>query len=410
MKRIIGLSCAVALLLTTLISGAYAAVFSDVSEDDWFYASVKYAADNGIVAGRGDGSFDPDGTLTTAEGIKLAVGLHVNKSSAELPEVVEGKWYDKYLDYAVINGIIEEYPENPDAEITRAQFAEMVYASTGELTVKNSIADGGLRDVADSGYTEAVYALYRAGVLTGSDKFGRFYPERTLTRAEACEIIMRALVPTARKFVNLPDSLEPEDVFELCSDAVFSIETFYENGKSIRTGSGFFISSDGLAATNLHVLENAHSAKITTTDGEVYELSGVAAYDADMNAAIIQVEGTGFTWLPVTASADARVGQDIYSIGNPLGLDGTISKGIISFVGRESGGRVFLQFTASISQGSGGGALVDARGYAIGITSSSFTGGSSLNLATPSDYITTLREAMTGDLTALTDIIHAESY
>ena len=406
MKRIIAIICALPLLFSAAIASA--AAFSDVAAESWYYTSVKYAADNAIVSGRGDGIFDPQGALSVAEAVKLAVGVYVRRNAAEPPLQSVDAWCDAYFDFALEHGIITERPQIPEESVTRAQFAQYIYAATGDLTMRNSIEYGDIRDVADgSCYADAVYSFYRAGVLTGADRFGRFFPERTLTRAEACEIIMRALVSSARKYVALPDELGSEDIFALCSDAVFSIETFDANGESIRTGSGFFITYDGLAATNLHVLENAHSARVTTTDGGEYDVLGVAAYSAESNSAIMRIDGNGFSWLPIASSDDAMAGQEVYSIGNPLGLYGTISKGIISYVGRENTGRVFLQFTASISQGSGGGALVDSKGYVIGLTSSSYTAGSSLNLATPSKHIT---ELTPGEMTMLSDIEHAESY
>ena len=409
MKRFIAILLILPLLLASVSVFAIAAAigFTDVAATSWYYKSVQYAADNGIASGRGNGIFDPEGTLSVAEAVKLVCGVYAQKNAAESPEQSDSLWYDAYFDYAIEHGIMAERPKNPDALINRAFFAQLIDAAASDLIVRNSIVDGDIRDVAvSSDYSDAVYSLYRAGVLTGSDVYGRFYPERTLTRAEACEIIMRVLVLATRRSVNLTGELDSRDIFELCGTAVFSIETFDANGESIRTGSGFFISSDGLAATNLHVLEKAHSARITT-NGIVYDILGVAAYSAEGNTAIIQVDGTGFEWLPITSSDDAKVGQEVYSIGNPLGLDGTISKGIISFVGRETGGRVFLQFTASISQGSGGGALVNSRGYVIGITSNSYTAGSSLNLAIPSKNIMALTP---GALTALAEVVHADNY
>ena len=406
MKKLIALFCILPLLFSAVTASA--AGFSDVAAASWYYTGVTYAADNGIANGKGGGIFDPEGTLSIAEAVKLACGIYARKNASDLPVQEGDPWYSVFFNYALELGIITKLPENPDEPITRAMFASFINAAAGELTVRNKIADDSIRDVpSDSEYAGSIYALYSAGVLTGSDKFGRFFPERTLSRAEACEIIMRVLVPSERKYVKIPDSFNSPDIFELCADAVFSIETFDMNGETIRTGSGFFISADGLAATNLHVLQYAHSAIITTTDGSEYELLGVAAHSADNNVAIMQIDGNGFTWLPVTSSDNVKVGQEVYSIGNPLGLDRTISKGIISYVGREAGGRTFLQFTASISQGSGGGALIDARGYVIGLTSSSFSGGTALNLATPSAFIL---ELTPGELTATTDIEHAPIY
>jgi S1-C subfamily serine protease len=365
--------------LAAPLTGALAApLFYDVPETVWYYDSVAFAVERGLIDGRGNGSFDPNGTLTLSEAAALAGRLNPDYKPPE--------------------------PQNGDAPASRAQFAEYVYSAMGKDKLKaiNEIADFAIRDVArDAQYADAVYALYRAGVLTGSDEFGRFFPARTLTRAEACVLARRALEPASRRYTSLPEKISAEDIFTLSISSAFTIETYDGNGKFIRSGSGFFISPDGLAATCFHVLTGAYSAEITISGGGKHKVLGVAAYNAETNAALLRIEGSGFNWLPIADSDGVKTGATAYSLGSPLGLDGTISEGVISYAGREVEGQDMLQFTSNISQGSGGGALLDVTGRVIGITSSSYTAGETLNLAVMSNHITSLRAGGTTPLGAI---------
>jgi S1-C subfamily serine protease len=352
--------------------------FSDVPETAWYHDSVVFAVDRGLLEERGDGIFDPGGTLTLREAAALAGRLN--------PGVEAG------------------YAGDGDSPVSRAEFAEYIYRALGDGALEpiNEISDYAVRDVERrASCRAAVYALYRAGVLTGSDKFGRFFPERTLTRAEACVLARRALEPESRRYVKFPESLDAEDIFEISRNSAFTIETYDKDGKFIRNGSGFFISPDGIAATCFHVLAGAHSAEITVSGGAKHKVLGVADYDAETNAALLRIEGSGFDWLPVADSDDVKTGATAYSLGSPLGLDGTLSRGIVSYVGRDVEGQAMLQFTSNISQGSGGGALLDASGRVIGVTSSSYTYGEALNLAVLSNYVTELEAGETITLAAL---------
>ena len=281
---------------------------------------------------------------------------------------------------------------------TRAEFAQHIYSA---LTVHgvlpksaqfNEIADGSLRDIPrDAPYSDAVYALYRAGILVADDVFNRFFPERKITEKEAVVILARAKDEPSRRYVSLDRPFAAEDIFALASSAVFTIETFDRRGRSIRTGSAFFISADGVAVTCLHVLDEARTAEITLENGDKLSVEGVVAYSEETNVALIKIDGKDFPWLPVMNSDEVKVGAVAYALGTPLELGGTMSKGLVSYLTRQTEDRVMLQFTAGISHGSGGGPLLDAQGRVIGIASSSYTAGETLNLAEPSKHILSLR-------------------
>ncbi len=175
-----------------------------------------------------------------------------------------------------------------------------------------------------------------------------------------------------------------EEIYQSCKDAVFYVQMYDENGEAYGLGSGFFIDSDGTAVTNYHVIEKASEAYIWLSDEEtVYEISGVLQYSKENDWAVIKVNGSGFSYLPVNTEDALVTGSSVYALGSPLGLQNTFSEGIISNPKRVIGETPYIQITAPISQGSSGGALLNKYGEAIGITSALFENGQNLNLAVP---------------------------
>ena len=185
-----------------------------------------------------------------------------------------------------------------------------------------------------------------------------------------------------------PQELTPEQIYSRCAPAVFYMEIFDRDGWCTKTGSGFFLSSDGLAVTNYHVISGAASARITVSDtGATYEVLGVYDSNPDEDWAVLQIGGSGFQTLEI-GSADYDVGgAAVYAIGSPLGLQNTLSSGIISNPARMDGDMTYIQMSAAISPGSSGGALLNKYGQVIGITSATYTEGQNLNLAIPMTYL-----------------------
>ena len=180
-----------------------------------------------------------------------------------------------------------------------------------------------------------------------------------------------------------------EFIFRQSADAVFLLETFDKSGDSIRTGSGFFISEDGLGVTNLHVINDAASATITLYNGDTYPVRGVCATSQEFNLCVISIDSDGGKWdfLPLADSDYVEAGNTVYAIGSPLGYINTMTAGIISNTRREVEGETLIQFTAPISFGSGGSPLLNTAGEVVGVTSSSFSYGQNLNLAVPVNHV-----------------------
>ncbi|MGE4353267.1 MAG: S1C family serine protease [Oscillospiraceae bacterium] len=182
--------------------------------------------------------------------------------------------------------------------------------------------------------------------------------------------------------------LDAEDIYAKCSPAVFYIEVYNSSNVAVASGSGFFIDDKGTAVTNFHVIDECYSAKITTSDtGKTYDVVGIYDYSREDDWAVIKVDGSGFSYLTIGDEDTVIGGATIYAIGSPLGLQNSITQGLISNPARVEDGVTYIQISAAISSGSSGGALINKYGEAIGITSGSYVNGQNMNLALPISYI-----------------------
>jgi S1-C subfamily serine protease len=155
------------------------------------------------------------------------------------------------------------------------------------------------------------------------------------------------------------------------------------------TGSGFVIDAEGLILTNAHVIDGADQVTVTLKDGR--EFSGeVLGTDPVTDVAVIKIEATGLPTVQVGDSEQIRPGEWAIAIGNPLGLDNTVTAGIISATGRSSADvrvpdkRVsFIQTDAAINPGNSGGPLLNERGEVIGMNTAIIGGAQGLGFAIP---------------------------
>jgi len=161
------------------------------------------------------------------------------------------------------------------------------------------------------------------------------------------------------------------------------------NGQPLSLGSGFFV-RDGEIASNLHVVEGAARgyAKLVGQKAK-YDLEGITAVDPERDLVVLKISSAGSPVLPLGSSDAVQVGESVYAVGNPQGLEGTFSQGIVSSI-REVGTDKLLQITAPISPGSSGGPVLNAKGEVIGVSVATFRGGQNLNFAIPSSYLKTL--------------------
>jgi hypothetical protein len=154
--------------------------------------------------------------------------------------------------------------------------------------------------------------------------------------------------------------------------------------KPIARGTGFLVSPDGAILTNYHVIVTGNVAIVKFADGTVLPVDGVLATDKFHDVAILKIHGKIFPALTLGNSDQLQVGEGVVAIGNPLGLELTVSNGILSGIrSDEKDDAKLLQITAPISHGSSGGPLFNMFGDVIGINALYLEGGESLNFAIP---------------------------
>ena len=171
--------------------------------------------------------------------------------------------------------------------------------------------------------------------------------------------------------------------------ATVYLEMQDSKGVPLGFGSGFFV-GDNLIATNYHVIEGAArgSAKLVG-QSSTYTIEGVTATDQTNDLALLKVTMSGIKPLPLGNSSNVKIGETVYVAGNPQGLEGTFSDGIISSR-RDQDTKERLQMTAPISPGSSGGPVLNSKGEVIGVSFMTLVGGQNLNFAIPSRYLTEL--------------------
>jgi len=149
-----------------------------------------------------------------------------------------------------------------------------------------------------------------------------------------------------------------------------------EGGPSIRgrgMGSGFIISADGYVLTNHHVVADASEIKVKLADSREYTAKVVGS-DAQYDVALLKIEGRNLPTVRIGNSNSLKPGQWVVAIGSPLGLDHSVTAGVVSATGRSTGGQdqryvPFIQTDVAINQGNSGGPLLNTRGEVVGINS-----------------------------------------
>ncbi len=172
-------------------------------------------------------------------------------------------------------------------------------------------------------------------------------------------------------------------------------------GQPVSLGSGFFVRAD-VVATNLHVIAGSGggSAKIVGRRSSL-GVAGLVGIEARRDLALLKLTGANAPALKVGDDSKMAVGDEVFVAGNPEGLEGTLSQGIVSGIRRVEGDRL-LQITAPISPDSSGGPVLNAAGEVIGVAVATYREGQNLNFAVPSGYLRSLLADMK-PLTALTE-------
>lgn len=183
---------------------------------------------------------------------------------------------------------------------------------------------------------------------------------------------------------GLTQSFTPAEIAAKARPAVVLVKA-KASGQEIAQGSGFIVDGSGLLVTNLHVVEGADAISVQFASGEVYDNIYFVSSDRRKDIAILKVPATGLSFLRFGDDQAISVGDRIYVMGNPLGLEGTFSDGLVS-AKRIDDGVAYLQISAPVSSGSSGGPVLNSRGEAIGIATAVMRDGQNLNMAVVTRY------------------------
>ncbi|MCR5262254.1 MAG: S-layer homology domain-containing protein, partial [Clostridiales bacterium] len=206
---------AAAVLTAALLTASVFAeglTFIDVPEDEWYYADVEKAVSSGLISGKSEEIYAPDDFLTLAETVKLAACMNELYTAGAVTLAPGDPWYAPYVAYASENGIIDSddgYSWNETA--SRAEFAEIFARALPDeaLAAINAVADESIPDVGDeTAGKDAIYSLYRAGVLTGSDDQHSFRPDDNIKRSEVAAIVTRMMDEESRQSFSLGEAAQ----------------------------------------------------------------------------------------------------------------------------------------------------------------------------------------------------------
>jgi len=178
------------------------------------------------------------------------------------------------------------------------------------------------------------------------------------------------------------------DLIKTVEPSIVVILTFDQGGKQMGQGTGFFISKNGDVISNYHVLQGASRSRVKLLSGEDYPVKGVTAEDPEGDLVRISVDIPEEKVTPLAISpAPPRVGEKVVVIGTPLGLDQTVSDGIVSAIREIPGFGKIVQMTAPISPGSSGSPVLNMKGDVVGIATFLLVAGQNLNFAVPAERI-----------------------
>ncbi len=263
----------------------------------------------------------------------------------------------------------------------------------------------------------AAASIGGAGLVEAASGYAAAYAAETSGPASFADIVERVKGSVVSVKVKLADSAEEDSDDE--SGPQFPrggpFERFFKrfgipspngegrhmgppHGRGMAQGSGFFISSDGYIVTNNHVVEHASSVTVTTDAGKTLTAKVIGA-DPKTDLALLKAEGTDFPAVRFAAKGP-RVGDWVIAVGNPFGLGGTVTAGIVSARGRDIGSGPyddFIQIDAPVNHGNSGGPTFNNEGEVVGVNTAIFSpsGGSvGIGFAISSDVVQTVIEQL----------------
>lgn len=428
-KRVLAFLCAL-LLLTGAVPFAAAQEGETLRAADALHTL-------GLINGTGTSGYALESPATRAQAAVLLVRLAGAQQDAAADNWFSGyrdvpAWASRAVHYAVHQGWIDSPASagldfHPDTAITADEWFTFLlrmlgYDDAGDFSPDSAALFAqhiGLTPQASTGFlSRGQLFILLESALSFSYKDGS---ATVISRLIDRGIVSRA---AANALGFLSPVLTARQVAERYTAAAFHLDVYTRQieldiDMPMVNASGFFISADGLAVTNYHTIEDSVHAVATLSTGEVYPVQRVLYYDPDADIAVIQISKTSrsghvtsaFAHLDIAPSGtrDVRPGDVVYTLSDPLGMGLAVSSGIISATNRdvERYSVPCLMSTADISQGSSGGALLNALGQVIGVTSGAYTYGNSMYLAVPIDPV--LSADLTGEGWTIREIKEREA-
>jgi len=367
--------------------------------------------------------YDLDTPATRAQAAVLLVNLSGSKHAARTTPWYAGfrdvpDWAFTSVHYAGYKGWVSGYTATefrPDQPITANAWFTFLLRMLG---YSDKAGDFTIADAAKFARRIGLTPLAYDGTMTQGDLYQSAADALSFSYRDGSGTVAEKLVSSgtcSRATANVLGLLNPELTARQISDrhtaAVFSMNCFasdrsYLENRAAKDGSGFFITSDGIAVTNFHTIDGSIFANVILSTGESYPVEKVLWYDKAADLAVLRVSKTSneghytssFAHLDLVGTGDIRAGDVVYTLGNPLGLGLAVSSGIISDTARtvDRYSQPCIMNTADISQGSSGGALLNAYGHVVGVTSGAFTYGNNMYLAVPVDPILSLDLSVPG--------------
>ena len=188
-----------------------------------------------------------------------------------------------------------------------------------------------------------------------------------------CLIAISTQAIAATKLTRLVEKIQP---------AVVTVIVYDINKAVANIGTGFFVDKKGYMVTNYHVLVGKYSAEIRTSDGNTYPIKSIVAENksADLVKVRVDIPKEKVRWLRVSGELPS-VAQRVVVVGSPMGLEQTVSDGIVSSIREIPAIGYFFQMSAPISLGSSGSPVVDMKGKVVGVATFQYLQGQNLNFA-----------------------------
>lgn len=174
-----------------------------------------------------------------------------------------------------------------------------------------------------------------------------------------------------------------DEIFANVNDAVVVVEAIDFDGTKTKSGSGVIIKDKGILVTNFHILAGNEKLKLKHKDAEI-KYTEIIGFNVEKDVLILKVEDVNCAQIKVGISTDLKVGSKVYAIGSPMGLENTLSEGIVGGFrkfDKKENNLEYIQVTAPISPGSSGGAILNANGELVGISTMGYQEGENLGFA-----------------------------